>query len=487
MGAQNISNQITEYIEKDRATLVLTTGLLLLFDCFFNVLFRTDILTAFIWFIFVLAIVLSDLKFFFKYIFYFFQYTLNIVAVYIIENRSFFLSELGCGTSRANSLCLITIVHWVLLSVLFLIDPILERKMIDINKSCFRKGNSDAGHSGFWFLVSLIVTLGSLYMLFKVSKMPASVLGLDRFVFEHDYISGAWSFLHTYTIWFIPVLVIMAYRGNVIYAALSTSLFCIYMALAGHKFGIFLSVLLIFMPFIVERFNLYKLDFRNIWRVLLLSVFGAGGLLLIVYRFRQKTYGKGKNEFSEYLYSRLAQQGQMWWAVYKKETGKSTHIPEAFHSMGSFFKLDPQVLKSRNYGIYKMMKLVTPGDIYERKINNYSRYAFSTEASLYYYFKAAGLIIMIAVLAIALAYITNWYWSTIVYGDYFGGIVSGRFYLVFCSVLMQTDFNALFSRRMLLLVIIYICYRMMPDIQFGNSDLGNARHINKYKQRRYFE
>lgn len=443
------------YISGEKLRMIALFGLLLVIDCAFSFFRNSDYLTLTIWILFCTTIIIVDLKFFLKYVAYFFYYSTNVLAVFIIENYCFFLDELQTPTHRNDSLLLITLTHCIFMVTIYCIDSRIEKNMQESKLAVTEVKEVKATDNIIISVLWLVLILLSVYLFFKGYQNPASRLNLDRFRYKNQIMNGIWTIIDLYIINLVPIAVIIALKGKWKAALVPVLILSAYYVYTGHKFGIFLSIVLLFLPLFIERFHLYTIR-KGLKRTIAFGAVFVAGITYVLFSFMKKTYGTNKGEFITYIFKRLSQQGQMWWAIYGYEKGGPIRFADLMRSSGALFKMNRAVLEAKDYGIYKLMKMVTPVEVYNRKIESGSRYAFSTDASFYYYFKETGLIILTIVFAILLTYITNWYWREILQKNWFGALVSGRFYLIILSTLLQSDFNVLFSRRNVALLILYL-------------------------------
>ena len=137
----------------------------------------------------------------------------------------------------------------------------------------------------------------------------------------------------------------------------------------------------------LEGENLSKVKLRK----LLLKLFLVFCALIMILFFHR--YLSNSSNFADYFYQRVAQQGQLYWKVYKDENEGRTHFNSIESETETFFRLDNSIEDRYNYGIYKIMKLTTPQPRFWRKIDNKSSYTASTYASIYYYYKEIGMIV----------------------------------------------------------------------------------------------
>jgi len=460
---------------ENKATIIMCFIILFLVNYILRFFRNTDLFSLSIWFLLCIILLLKHLQFFLKYILYFFGNTLNILGVYVIENNSIYLYELGTHSIRYDSLFLITLTHCVFSLVLLTFDASIKKRVDKYSKFAkIRIGQRRADKYIIYFFLSFFM-VAIIYMLSKTIVNSAGKNQMDRFVYQATYIKGMWDILHTYIIYLIPIFVIVAFRKKFLISFPLVIGYCIYMYLTGNKFGSFLTIFAFYIPFIIKRFKLDRFNQKSLIKVLLIGGILAVSLYYVLYSVMSNTYGFNGQRFYTYLYDRLAQQGQIWWAIYGKEQHGGFHFDQLSVSIGSLFGIDKEVIKSLDYGMYKMMKLVTPYNIYQAKIESGSRYTTSTQATLYYYFKTVGLIGFTGLLAILVSYIINWYWREIENGSWFGSIISGFFYTLIYAVYSQSDFNIFFSKRKFLVLFVFLIIRLV-------NRLDNRKKINLIKQ-----
>lgn len=457
MGVQSLESARRGNKQKIRnVAIILLWGMILMALLPISKFINVDLMILIAWFSFCLYLFVADLGFFLKYIIYFYEYITNILGVFIIENIELYLYELDVNAYRVGALWLITFIHWLFFFVCYICDSRMENRLSHFHSTIdFRISSVKINKylpAGLCILIGLLLT----YMMLKTVGRSASDLQVDRFTYRNEYITGFWSIIHDNLYILLPAIVMIIIMGHKITGFALIAFYFLYMIRTGNKFGSFIITFTLFIPWIVTRYKLRKMNSRNLRIVLFLGVIILSFVTFTLYYFMSRTYGTSGNSFLEYIYNRLSQQGQMWWAMYGKEYGNGIHLDELGKSIGSLFSLDKEVLANYDFGIYKIMKMVVPPSLFQAKISSYSRYAFSTEASFYYYFKTPGLIVFTILLALQSTMIVNWYWKRVNSLHAIYTLVAGIFYVINISVITQSDFNVLLSKRNFVLIVAYL-------------------------------
>ena len=417
---------------------------------------NADVMILITWFSFCLYLFWADLGFFLKYVIYFYEYITHVLGVFVIENARLYLYELDVYAYRVGALWLITFIHWLFFFVCYLCDRRMENRLSHFHSGLEFRINSIKISK--YLPAALCALLGLLltYMMLKTAGMSASDLQVDRFIYRNEYITGFWALVHDNIYILLPAVVMIIIMGYQKTGFALIALYFLYMFRTGNKFGAFIITLTLFIPWVVTRYKLQKMSGRNLRIVFFCGILLVSFAVFALYFFMSRTYGTSGNHFRDYLYSRLSQQGQMWWALFGKEHGQGMHLDELGKSVGALFSLNKKVIEEHDFGIYKIMKMVVPPALYQAKIDSYSRYAFSTDASFYYYFKTPGLIVCTILMAFQSTLIVNWYWKRVNGPHAVHTLVAGIFYVINISVITQSDFNVLLSKRNLVVVMVYL-------------------------------
>ena len=94
----------------------------------------------------------------------------------------------------------------------------------------------------------------------------------------------------------------------------------------------------------------------------------ATSIILLIILVAHITLTYGSAEVSNYLPQRIAQQGQLWWATYKQDKNNYAHIDELDDEFQTYFQFSDINEKKYNHAIYKIMRFVTPDEIFQQKI-----------------------------------------------------------------------------------------------------------------------
>ena len=262
-------------------------------------------------------------------------------------------------------------------------------------------------------------------------------MGIDRFLYAKEYLTGFWGSMSSLLALFLPIDILFFLKFKKKLGIIALVLYYIYLFWIGIKFGMYLIISYwLIIPFIkgASKKQLKKvlITFTIIFCVLLGLVNLQGKLI----------YNRTGSESAEYLVSRVSQQGQMWWGIYGQK--QAPHPSEIKDELRTFFTDKTPV--DYNYGIYKMMQKIIPPRIFYNKVyNGNSRYAFSTQASLYYYYGFIGVLLWSALSAILYSWVIQSFIEDFKKGNVVFCILLTRIFLIMNSVLLQSDFNKLFS------------------------------------------
>lgn len=389
-------------------------------------------------------------KFFLIFIFMILYMTSNIFGVYVIEiNKNMYLSELAKFSSNNNSIFLLIIYHVIFSEVLRFLYLKYEFKYTKIDLK--NKINS----MKLIRIVSIFVFIVVMILYINVVQRPYFLLGLDRFFYEEYYLNSYIVKINNLIFYFLPVITcLILYKRNKydLWIGYSTiGIFSLYLIWIGHKF----SMLLIIGYFVLLGLN-FLINDKAINKYLGRFFLVITSLLILVMVQSNVVYDRNKEENLDYLNARLAQQGQLWWALYGKENQQKTLTKDLSDETRTFYRIEDNENDLINSGMYKIMREVTPENIFLQKVFiKKSRYAYSTPASLYFYFGAIGALIFSALSALVYFVIVKTLMNAVLNRQLFTMIVSGRMLFISHFVLMQSDFNKLFSIEVLFIIFFF--------------------------------
>lgn len=334
-------------------------------------------------------------NFIIRYIMLFFMALGNLIGVLICEHSSLWLIEIGARAGLQGSFPLLLAGWTIFIFVVWMLDrkfhpnvDVLDKNFIKIK---FGKYSIDL------FQILIVFTfLFAITSFANVASNPAFLEHIDRFVYRERYITRPLEVMTNSIYAMLPILLMMIVKrihNSWHWLIYGTFLFyCTYLFFVGEKFGGFWYVIVDIC--IILSLYARKLPTETVrgWLWKLTKMFCI--LLLVVVVHFKLTYSIGAVDFVQnYLPQRIAQQGQLWWRTYALDKNNSIRIDEIGNETRTFFQVNNKYEKEYKHGIYKIMRFTTPDDIFQRKIISGSRYSSSTFASMFYYFKRAGVII----------------------------------------------------------------------------------------------
>lgn len=404
------------------------------------------------WLFFLGFLCVKELSFIIKYSYLFFLQLSNLLGVLVIENYpGLYLRELAVFTADHHSLAMISWIHFLFFFSLY----VWYRNGREQEEFHSIEEKDRLEKKIFHFIFDILVVLLILFLLVVLSK-PAFLVKMDRFQYAQVYLTGYKRQLASLPRYLLPLLTIYLFsrqKYNRWFAFVCYGIYFVSLFLTGNKFGGFIDAFFLAIPYLLVRYrsDISKL-FRRVFVVFLLAI-------LVVFSHNTLTSG-GTTSNYDYLLQRLAQQGQLWWAMYPQESNQGLHLEELTDEYSVWFNQNTKQKDNYNFGIYKIMRKTTPHDIVERKIASGSRYAGATYASLYYYFKEY-LFVLIPLMSWLMYKITNWYYRAVYQAKLLDALVSGYLLLLLHSVYTQADYDILFGKKTVIIVVFYLGYRLL--------------------------
>lgn len=393
--------------------------------------------------------------FYLRFPFVFFTAVTNIIGVLIIERKSLFLPELNTYGYPNKSLFYLLCTWFLVLATIFILETLLPLyKFSPIRKDSIVYFKVGSILVPVFFIVEIIFTGFFLIQFLFIFPHPFFYEKMDRFLYAQKYISPWQSKLIGYFTYIIPAVVAGTFHKNYRKMSLGALIvFAVYKFWIGEKFGAFFLIFcyaFMIISYLKQNVDL-KIAVKYFLKALLIILFLTG----VIFGHRILLYHSTANQNKDYLVQRIAQNGQLWWAMYDLSNSSNPDSSELNEELDVFFssKNEP----TYNSGIYKIMKKTTPLDLFWSKINNNSRYADSTFASIYYYFKEPGLLIAAILFGILFWGLTRFFLAA--YSNMYIPelIISGKMMIIMNTVLTQSDFYMIFSYQTMVCVFLIFC------------------------------
>lgn len=410
---------------------------------------KLDLISILLFIIYILNY-LKNKEIVIKYAYVLFLIASNIGGVFVIElsKSPFYLYEIAQMSSKESTLAAIILVHVLCLEGI---------KFIENNYSYKIKNTKFYFHIRYVKFIGLIFIILMSLMLAKVIAKPFFILGYERFAYQKNILSGIEITLGNMLIWVSPIFYLLLREKNKLIGLLGIIIFNIYFFWIGHKFSVFFMGIQLGFIVLLEKIDYDKL---NKYIIKLGTIFFM--MITIVLYQSSIVHGRSITENIDYLKGRLAQQGQLWWAVYKEDEYREMHLEDAKKETEIFFKINPDSNLKYNLGMFKVMRLVTNDKIVDAKINQGSRYAYSTQANILYYFNYPVLLVFSYILGIGIAYITNLLIRYINQKNIIGILVISKLWITYIRMLSNSDFDTIFSLENIITILILIYFNRIP-------------------------
>lgn len=406
-----------------------------------------------------IRLAVRSFSFFLKYIYFYFAAISNIVGVAICEYFHVSLVELGIAVSSfVGSLPIICCGWSIFFAVTYYLDSldfnINNVSMGDIEKQTY--SNIDKIQA---LIIDRIIPwaylIGYGIIFIKVFPQPAFLLHLDRFMYEQNFPLGNLTTIMTVLGYFKPILFVMIYKNrNRTLSIIGLSVSLLVYLWVGHKFGIFMSFVMLACMVLAIYYQKHK-DSISIKRYIWIP-FSLGIAILAVSSIMGANADQNTNN---YLLTRTAQQGQMWWRVYDLVKSTNTHPSEFSDELNIWFSgKDDDELQSYNYGIYHMMRYAAGDSLTEQKILTGSRYTEAGFASAYYYFGFFGAAIFALSMGMVISICIKWLVVSMDNLWVIETIILFRLLSILQTTLSMFTFNSLFSEDTIAsIVVLIIC------------------------------
>lgn len=402
-----------------------------------------------------------------KYLYIVFIVVSMLTACTMIEFGDFYLQELRTRAKFNGSIPLLVLSFFFMLRTIAIADKKFTKKILVANNkfekqeiACFR----------YLSIIALVVFSLCFIM---VLPHPAFLLHLERADYASQYgLTGLFAKFATNIprlIVFPCVLVVMGKGLDRRIGESCIIISALYYFWTGNKFGAVFTLLclflMVFTDYFVKKFGKETLE-KVIYKIGVVVV-----LLICTTLFIQSITYNGL--IKNYLSSRMAAEGQLWWSVFEHGNG-GFNIGEITDELQMFElgNLDVKVNVGAHYGIYKMMYLSAPRSVVDAILSAGYRYAQSGLASAYYYLGFIGTTLYSVLMGLFYVFVANKITNSINKASAFRLFIYIRFWLYGTTAFDMFIFSAFFSPMSLLMIIyIIMTHKKSVSIKVGNSKI----------------
>lgn len=379
---------------KEFNVIAILFGIIFLIEFILGEMFGSlDILVIFTYFLYLSLLYILDTEFIVYYFWIIILASLNIIGVYVCENQGVYLTELATFSSYQGSLTPLVLCYSLFFSV-------IEINRLNNTNNDRHNGQIIVADLRVLKLVAIIGIAIELYLLINVIKNPYFVVGVERIIYQREYLTPLSLSLKSYLPFFIPIVVMCAKQGMKNIMFLFLILMILFYFLEGDKFGVYL-----FVAYILTLSYARDIQKEKMKLVVNSVLFLFCILIGVVYIQRVLLYDNDIASVVEYLNQRLAQQGEVWWSVYAQEVGRGLRLNELCDEAKVLFT-NVDLSRYSFFGQWKMMIVssnYSPYSFY--RVNVAIPYTATTTASVFYYFKWLGLIVFYVLSALIYGFI----------------------------------------------------------------------------------
>lgn len=331
--------------------------------------FNINIIVLVTYALFLWVLFIKDKKFILEFFWVITMASLNIVGAFCCD-EGLFLVELEYTSWYAN-----VVAPLVMLYVLFF--TVIEYYRLSHEK--IKSPDLESEDTRMSYLLLSIGVIVAAYLFLQVVRTPYFVAGTLRIDYAAQYMSSFSVSLRTYLPMFIPVAVMEFRSGK---RLLPIIFFCVvtgFYFLEGDKFGVYF-----FAVYIVALTLLPKISEKAIDRAISCLFVFFWLLIGVVYVQRILLFDNTFSEFIEAISQRLAQQGEVWWSVYRQINDGLLTFGNPSSEINAI--LNPESQSLYDFGQWKMMNVACGYSEYSAyRIAAGNPFTATTTASLYYY------------------------------------------------------------------------------------------------------
>lgn len=360
-----------------------------------NLFINMDFISLALYFSLLLFIYKVNRKIIIKYMFMFVMFTYHICSVFTIENFPDYIDNLQKMSYHSGAFLPLLTSYFIGFLLLFILECNKNSKLLSENNiyNTYSKqlkfGSRILSNKTIIKYMTVVLTIITLVMIARIfGNGFYSMGGIDRFEYRAYVFSMFDQKFYTYISWFLPIPLICANNGMKKRAYFFFGIYCFYLIWVGDKFG---SLFLAFYFYLLVNWATKNLDKKKINQLLIIIILVL--IALMIFISFQVLYERGSVlEIYEYFDNRLkGGQSDLWWGVFTQEKWGTWKISEfARDEIPAIFS-QPNSWLDYNFGIYKMMRVTAPSWVVTNYLSRGVRFAASTQASLFYYFKYTGL------------------------------------------------------------------------------------------------
>lgn len=426
--------------------------------------YNVDLVLLMTYFVLLIYIIRNKESFIIKYLFMIVMFSYHLLSVFIAENSNIYFFNLMQSSSYTGAFFPLLMYYVLFFSIIFLMEKNNNLESRSEYRVNIKFSNFNISEKNKVRLLSFVLILITFYMVMQMKKLGFySLGGVDRFDFRANNFTGLDEKFYTYISWLLPVP-LLAYnikmKGR---ALLFFILYIVYLVFVGDKFGsIFIAVYFYFLvTWVTKKINKKKL---NKFIISITVIF----ILFFLFISFQVFYERGSwDEVITYFNNRLTGgQSDLWWSIYNSEKHSGWHISEFINDeLGAIF-FQPANMLDYNFGIYKMMKVAAPPSVVYAYLSRGIRFAASTQASLFYYFKYFGLFTGAIIFGLCTYYFVN----KAVFSYKNNEIIKSVIFTMFISKLIQimtmSNITVIGDITTIFGLIVLICLHMLKRKSF---------------------
>lgn len=414
------------------------------------------------------SIIVEKDRLFLKYLPVTFSALFFLVGTFICDNVNVWLGEINKTTYYVGAFNLLAVYYWALFTFLGIFDKkasgATKRKHTEI-----KVGATSITQNIYKYSPRLVFVMGSLLFLL-VMKTP--IFGgefVNRFEYAQQNIGKVVNALRVFPTIMIPLLIepYINKKKTVSFSNICKSVivpyipYILFLIWTGNKYGAFIEIIYLAVIPIISFVSINKKVIKNLLKYTPIFLFGLIFLLVLYY------YLAG-NDFITTLQKigiRIACQGELWWKSVALTDYHGVDMARINEELSFTLSSIKEEGISRNYGIYRLMKLLGAPAVVKLYMTQGTRFTAAGIELPFYSMGYLAFIIMPIIYAIIMTYFINVYANATREGRFVASVGSARLILVTLSAITQGDW--------------YVYFSLIPMFFFGGLVL--SQYISKKK------
>ena len=426
---------------------IMVSSLIFLFAWLIGNYFNVNIITMLVYFLSMLILYKYNKEFVLKYIYIIIINSIFILGVFFCEIDGTYLNEIEKITGYTNCFNLALFACHI-----FLFFCLISNNTNYKNKE--EESKTNPKYNLFIKCICIGTVLIQIFALVNIlMTLKGSLFKIDRFIINRQYLSNFVLKVKNNIILALPLFYFLKSKRKNVYLILYLLLYFFIMLFTGEKYGPYIKLFYLLLLFFPNTFNYIK---KHTYIFVLFFCF----IIMIVFVQYKSLYGFTYRNLTEYLQSRLCQQGQVWWSTYNDGKILSTENNNFSYEIEAAY--NSRLLTTYPYaGQWKMMYHSTNGSaLFQSRVKNLIPFTATTLSSVYYYFGFVGIFIVYPLFGLLYSILIKALFSSCK-KNLIMSILGIKLFIMFDYLYSASDLSSLISIKSLMFIMLFLIIKTL--------------------------